>query len=314
VDQGRDMAFLYKANATRGLEWASLFAARAPELPFRLWPDIGDPAEVRYLAAWMPPENIAANFHNLELVFSIGAGVDQFDFSQLPPHIPLVRMLEPGITEGMVEYVTMAVLALHRDLLPFIAQQREQIWREIRSTQATKRRVGIMGLGLLGQAALERLKHFAFPLAGWNRSPRTIEGVSCYAGTQALPEFLAQTDILVCLLPLTDETRGILNTNLFEALPRGAHLVNVGRGGHLVEADLLDALERGVLSGAVLDVAEQEPLPAGHPFWSHPRILLTPHIASMTTPETAVEFVLDVIARYRRGETLPGLVDRQRGY
>ena len=308
------MTFLYKANATRGREWARLFAARAPDLPFRLWPDIGDPAEVRYLAAWMPPENIAATFPNLELVFSVGAGVDQFDFTQLPPHVPLVRMLEPGIAEGMVEYVTMAVLALHRDLLHFIAQQREQIWREIRITPATRRRVGVMGLGLLGQAVLDRLKPFGFPLAGWNRSPRTIEGVSCYAGAQALPDFLAQTDILVCLLPLTDETRGILNANLFARLPRGAQLVNVGRGGHLVEADLLEALDRGALSGAVLDVAEQEPLPAGHPFWSHPRILLTPHIASMTTPETAVEFVLDIIARHRRGETLPGRVDRQRGY
>jgi glyoxylate/hydroxypyruvate reductase A len=308
------MTFLYKANETRGLVWARHFAERAPELPFRLWPDIGDPAEVRYLAAWVPPENIAANFRNLELVFSIGAGVDQFDVSQLPPHVPLVRMLEPGIAEGMVEYVTMAVLALHRDLLPFIAQQRDQIWREIQCTQAAKRRIGIMGLGLLGQAVLERLKHFGFPLAGWNRSPRTIEGVSCYAGQQSLPDFLTQTDILVCLLPLTDETRGILNTSLFEALPRGAQLVNVGRGGHLVEADLLDALERGQLTGAVLDVAEQEPLPAGHPFWRHPGILLTPHIASMTTPETAVEFVLDIIARLRRGETLPGRVDRERGY
>ena len=308
------MTFLYKANAVRGLEWASLFAARAPDLPFRLWPDIGDPADVRYLAVWEPPENIASTFRNLELVFSVGAGVDQFDFSQLPPHVPLVRMLEPGIAEGMVEYVTMAVLALHRDLLPFIAQQREQTWREIRSTQAANRRVGIMGLGLLGRAVLERLKHFGFPLAGWNRSPRTIQGVSCYAGAQALPDFLAQTDILVCLLPLTEETRGILNARLFDALPRGAQLVNVGRGGHMVEADLLDALERGQLTGAVLDVSEQEPPPAGHPFWRHPKIMLTPHIASMTTPETAVEFVLDVIARHRRGETLPGLVHRHLGY
>ncbi len=308
------MTFLYKANATRGVEWARFFAARAPELPFRLWPDIGDPAEVRYLAVWSPPENIAATFPNLELVFSVGAGVDQFDFSQLPPHVPLIRMLEPGIAEGMVEYVTMAVLALHRDLLHFIDQQREQTWREIRITPAAKRRVGVMGLGLLGQAVLERLKLFGFPLAGWNRSPRTIEGVSCYAGRETLPDFLAQTDILVCLLPLTDETRGILNTGLFEALPHGAQLVNVGRGGHLVEADLIAALERGLLSAAVLDVAEPEPLPAGHPFWSHPRILLTPHIASMTTPETAVEFVLDTIGRHRRGEALPGRVDRERGY
>ena len=308
------MTFLYKANATRGLEWARFFASHAPDLPFRIWPDIGDPAEVRYLAVWAPPENIAATFPNLELVFSVGAGVDQFDVSRLPPHVPLIRMLEPGITESMVEYATMAVLALHRDLVHFIAQQREQTWREIQITRAAKRRVGVMGLGKLGQAVLERLKPFGFPLAGWNRSPRTIEDVSCYAGEQALPDFLAQTDILVCLLPLTGETRGILNAGLFEAMPRGAQLVNVGRGGHLVEADLIEALDRGVLSAAVLDVAEPEPLPAGHPFWSHPRILLTPHIASMTTPETAVEYVLDTIGRHRRCEALPGRVDRQRGY
>jgi glyoxylate/hydroxypyruvate reductase A len=308
------MTFLYKANATRGMQWARFFASRAPDLPFRIWPDIGDPAEVRYLAVWAPPENIAATFPNLELVFSVGAGVDQFDFSRLPPHVPLIRMMEPGITESMIEYVTMAVLALHRDLVHFIAQQREQTWREIQITQAAKRRVGVMGLGKLGQAVLDRLKPFGFPLAGWNRSPRTIEDVSCHAGEQALPDFLAQTDILVCLLPLTGETRGILNAGLFEAMPRGAQLVNVGRGGHLVEADLIEALDRGVLSAAVLDVAEPEPLPAGHPFWSHPRILLTPHIASMTTPETAVEYVLETIGRHRRGEALPGRVDRQRGY
>jgi glyoxylate/hydroxypyruvate reductase len=307
------MTFLYKANATRGTEWARCFAARAPDLPFRLWPDVGDPADVRYLAAWMPPDNIAATFPNLELVFSVGAGVDQFDVSQLPPHIPLIRMLEPGIAESMVEYVAMAVLALHRDLVRYIAQQREQSWREIRITQAAKRRVGVMGLGLLGQAVLERLKPFGFPLAGWNRSPRAIKDVSCYA-REALSAFLAQTDILVCLLPLTDETRGILNASLFARLPHGAQLVNVGRGGHLVEADLIAALDQGVLSAAVLDVAEHEPLPAGHLFWSHPRILLTPHIASMTTPEAAVEFVLDTIGRHRRGETLPGRVDRDRGY
>ena len=308
------MTVLYKANMVRGAEWARFFAERAPHLPFRLWPDIGDPADVRYLVAWVPPDDIAATFPNLELVFSVGAGVDQFDASKLPPHIPLLRMLEPGIAETMVEYVTMAVLALHRDLLHFIAQQKEQAWREIRITPAKRRRVGVMGLGQLGQAALERLKAFGFPLAGWNRSPREIAGVACYAGADALPEFVAQTDILVCLLPLTDETRGILNADLFARLPRGAGLVNVGRGPHLVEADFLAALDSGALSGAVLDVTDPEPLPAGHPFWSHPRILLTPHNASMTTPDTAVDHVLDVIARHRRGEELPGRVDRTRGY
>ena len=308
------MTVLYKANMVRGAEWARFFAERAPDVPFRLWPDIGDPAAVRYLVAWVPPDDITTTFPNLELVFSVGAGVDQFDTTTVPAHIPLVRMLEPGIAETMVEYVTMAVLALHRDLLDFVSQQRQQVWREIRITPARRRHVGVMGLGQLGQAVLERLKTFGFPLLGWNRSPREIEGVTCYAGADALPEFLAQADILVCLLPLTDQTRGILNAELFARLPRGAGLVNVGRGPHLVEADLLAALDSGALSGAVLDVTDPEPLPAGHPFWSHPRILLTPHNASMTMPDTAVDFVLDVIARHRRGEELPGLVDRRRGY
>jgi glyoxylate/hydroxypyruvate reductase A len=308
------MTVLYKANMVRGAEWATLFAERAPDVPFRLWPDIGDPADVRYLVAWVPPDDIATSFPNLELVFSVGAGVDQFDATKLPAPIPLVRMLEPAIAETMVEYVTMAVLGLHRDLLQFINQQKEQVWREIRITPAKRRRVGVMGLGQLGQAALERLGAFGFPRSGWNRSPREIEGVTCYAGPDGLPEFLAHADILVCLLPLTDETRGILNADLFARLPRGAGLVNVGRGPHLVEADLLAALDSGTLSGAVLDVTDPEPLPEGHPFWSHPRILLTPHNASMTSPDTAVDFVLDVIARRRRGEALPGLVDRRRGY
>ncbi|WP_298242545.1 glyoxylate/hydroxypyruvate reductase A [uncultured Bradyrhizobium sp.] len=308
------MAVLYKANMVRGAEWARFFAERAPDVPFRLWPDIGDPADVRYLVAWVPPDDIATTFPNLELVFSVGAGVDQFDASILPAHLPLVRMLEPGIAETMVEYVTMAVLALHRDLLDFINQQKEQVWREIRITPAGRRRVGVVGLGQLGQAVLERLKAFGFPLSGWNRSPREIEGVACYAGAEALTEFLGQSDILICLLPLTDETRGILNADLFARLPRGASLVNVGRGPHLIAADLLAALDSGALSGAVLDVTDPEPLPSGHPFWSHPRILLTPHNAAMTSPDTAVDFVLDVIDRHRRGEDLPGRVDRTRGY
>lgn len=308
------MTFLYKANPTRGLQWARHFAERAPELPFRMWPDIGDPKEVRYLGVWVPPENIAATFPNVELVFSVGAGVDQFDFAQLPPNVPLVRMLDTGIRQAMVEYVTLAVLALHRDLLHFLAQQRAQVWEEFQITYADRRRVGVMGLGLLGQAALERLESFGFPLSGWNRSPRNLPGVTCHAGAEGLPAFLAQTDILVCLLPLTADTTGILNANLFAQLPRGAQIVNVGRGGHLVTADLIAALDAGQLGGAVLDVVDPEPLPKGHPLWTHPKVLLTPHNASMTRPETAVAFVLDTIARHRRGEPLPGLVDRTRGY
>lgn len=308
------MAFLYKSDPVRGTEWAKLFAAKAPDLPFRIWPDHGDPREIRYLAAWMPPDDIMATFPNLELLFSVGAGVDQFDFSRLPPDLPVVRMVEPGIVDGMVEYVTMSVLALHRDLIPYIAQRNAQEWRQIRVLPAATRRVGVLGLGMLGEAVCRKLAGFGFPVAGWSRSRRAIDGIECFAGAGEMPAFLGRTDILVCLLPLTQETRGVLGAELFAGLPRGARLVNVGRGGHLDQDALIAALDAGQLSAAVLDVTDPEPLPAGHPLWSDPRVLITPHIASMTQPETAVEVVLDNLRRHRAGEPLIGLVDRGRGY
>ena len=308
------MTFLYKADPERGAEWARLFAQKAPELPFRLWPDIGDPADVRYLAAWEPPDDLAQRFPNLDILFSVGAGVDQFDVSRLPPDLPVVRMVEPGIVDGMVEYVTLATLALHRDLIDYIAQQRARVWEPIRLRSAAGRRVGVLGLGMLGSAVLEKLRGFGFDCAGWSRSPRALDGVRCFAGAGALPDFLARTDILGCLLPLSDATRGILNRELFARLPKGAALINAGRGGHLVEADLITALDSGHLSAAVLDVAEAEPPTPDYPFWTHPRILLTPHVASMTQPDTAVSVVLDNIRRHQSGEPLRGLVDRARGY
>lgn len=308
------MAFLYKSDPARGIEWAKLFAAKAPELPFRIWPDHGDPREIRYLAAWMPPDDIMATFPNLELLFSVGAGVDQFDFSRLPPDLPVVRMVEPGIVDGMVEYVTMSVLALHRDLIPYIAQRNAQEWRQIRVLPAATRRVGVLGLGMLGEAVCRKLAGFGFPVAGWSRSRRAIDGIECFAGAAEMPAFLGRTDILICLLPLTQETRGILGAELFAGLPHGARLVNAGRGGHLDQEALIAALDAGQLSAAVLDVTDPEPLPAGHALWRDPRVLITPHIASMTQPETAVEVVLDNLRRHRAGEPLIGLVDRGRGY
>jgi len=308
------VTLLYKANPVRGLEWKRHVAERAPELPFRMWPDVGDPADIRFMAVWQPPDMPLSTFPNLEIVFSVGAGVDQFDLAAIPEHVPLVRMIEPGIAEAMLDYVTLAVLALHRDLVAYIDQQRRQVWQELGIRPAGERRVGILGLGQLGQAVIPRLSALGFTVSGWNRSRREIPGVRCYSGPAELPAFLGRTDILVCLLPLTAETRGILDGALFGRLPPGAAIVNVGRGGHMVAADLVAALDSGHLSAAVLDVAEPEPPPADHPFWTHPKILLTPHVASNTRPETGVAFVLDTIARHRHGEPLPGLVDRARGY
>ncbi|MGV2288634.1 glyoxylate/hydroxypyruvate reductase A [Trinickia sp. YCB016] len=312
------MTFVYKADPVRGAQWARIFAEKAPDTPFHIWTgDLPpcDAREVRYLAVWQVPKlDLAAVFPNLEVVFSTGAGVDQFDLSAIPTHLPVVRMVEPGIVAGMVEYVTLAALALHRDWLTYAAQQREGRWKPLQTHMANTRQVGVLGLGVLGQAVLTRLASFGFQCAGWSRSPHKLDGIECFAGTDALPAFLARTDILVCLLPLTDQTRHFLNRDLFAQLPRGASLINVGRGGHLQQEDLLAALDSGQLGTAVLDVADPEPLAADHPLWRHPRVMLTPHIASMTQPESAVEVVLDNLRRHREGAPLVGLVDRSRGY
>jgi len=308
------MSFLYKSEPVRGERWASLFATHAPDIDFHIWPSIGDPASVRYLAAWQPPENIAETFPNLELVFSVGAGVDQFDLSRIPEHIPVVRMIESGLIAGMVEYATLAVLAAHRDWLTYTAQKSIGRWQAMPVRTADTRRVGVLGLGVLGKAVLEKLHGFGFQCAGWSRSEHQLPGIECFSGEQGLSDLLARSDILVCLLPLTDATRGILSRELFKQLPKGATLINLGRGDHLVEADLLDALYRNHLASAILDVCSIEPLPKNHPFWRHPRIMLTPHVAGMTQADTSAEAVLDNIRRHREGRPLVGLVDRERGY
>ena len=308
------MTLLYKADPERGKLWAQHFAQKAPEIPFRLWPDVGDPAAVRYLAAWQPPDDPARTLPNLEVIFSVGAGIDQFDLSRVPPHIAVVRMIEPGIVEGMVEYVTQAVLTIHRDLFDYALQQRQRVWREMPVRAASTRRVGVLGLGMLGTAVLERLRLFGFPCAGWSRSEHRLDGVECFAGVQALDAFLARTDVLVCLLPLTDATRGLLDKRLFGKLPKGASFVNVGRGAQVNQQDLLDALDSGQLQNAILDVTDPEPLPDSHPFWTHPRVRITPHIASATRPESAVDVVLENIRRRRDGVPMVGEVDRSRGY
>jgi glyoxylate/hydroxypyruvate reductase A len=308
------MSFVYKSDPIRGRQWAEVFAREAPQLPFHIWPEIGDPKQVRFLAAWEPPPNILERFPNLQVLFSSGAGVDQFDFASLPPDLPVVRMVEPGIINGMVEYVSWAVLALHRDMPQYQRQQRRSQWATAPVRPAAQRRVGVLGLGSLGQAALAQLRSFGFECAGWSRSRHVLDGVQCFAGSDELPGFLARTDILVCLLPLTTETRGFLNAALFAQLPRGAGLVHVGRGPHLVPHDLLEALDSGRIADAILDVTDPEPLPPEHPFWQHPKLWLTPHIASMTQPETAAQAVLENLRRFDAGEAMVGHVDRRRGY
>lgn len=308
------MTLLYTSDPERGRVWREILAAEAPGISFVTPEEMSDPAAIRYLAAWDPPAELLSQLTGLEVLFSVGAGVDQFDMSKLPSHVRLVRMIEPGITEGMVEYVCGAVLTLHRNFIDYRIAQREHRWEPIDLVPASARRVGVMGLGQLGQAVLKALRPFGFSLSAWSRSHHQLEGVSCHAGEAEMSTFLQSCEILICLVPLTIETRGILCRDTLSRLPRGAALINVGRGGHLVEQDLLSLLDEAHLSAAILDVTDPEPLPKGHPFWDHPRIMLTPHIASMTRADTAARALVANIRRHEAGELMEGEVSRERGY
>jgi glyoxylate/hydroxypyruvate reductase A len=308
------MSVLYKSDPVRGRIWAQVFAEQAPDIEFHIWPDHGDPKRVEYLVAWAPPPEWIVTFPNVKVLFSSGAGVDQLDLTGVPAHIQVVRMVEPGIVQGVVEYVVMAVLMLHRRIPEYLRQQAESVWRSGVAVQASNYRVGVMGLGVLGQAVLQRLGAFGYRRYGWSRTRKAIAEVATFAGDENLEEFLGCCDILVCLLPLTEETRGILDRRVFSGLPRGAALINAGRGAHLEESAFLDALDTGRLSQAILDVTEPEPLPCSHPFRTHPRIVLTPHIAGSTQPETAALVLVDNIRRHQRGEPLHDVIDRFKGY
>ena len=304
------MAVLYLSTPERGAVFARAFAQLLPEVPF--WQGRAeDPDAVRYLVTWTAPDRLSETYPNLRLIFSVGAGVDQFDLTTLPPRIGVVRMVEPGLAEQMREYVTLGVLALHRDLPLYLDNQRDCRWLAAANRRASERRVGVMGLGALGQAALAALAPFGFPLAGWSRSPKTIPGVRCYTD---LDDFLARTDILVCLLPLTPETTGLIDARLFARLPEGARLLHTGRGRQLDHAALLSALDGGRLSAAMLDVTDPEPLPPEHPLWRHPRVIITPHIACQTRADEGVAHVIAGIRADQAGTPVAGLIDRERGY
>lgn len=310
------MALLFVTDFDDPQDWVPALKAELPDLDVRVWPEIGDPAEIVYALAWNPKPGLLASLPNLKAVFSLGAGVDGIlADDSLPKTVPLVRMVDDSLTEGMVEYVVLQVLDWHRQADIYRGQQRKALWRPRRQKLARERAVGVMGLGELGRATAAALAMLKFDVAGWSRSVRTMDGVTCFDGAgQGFGHFLARSEVLICLLPLTRETDGILCGKTFARLPMGTYLINAARGGHLVETDLLAALGSGRIAGAALDVFADEPLPRGHPFWRDPRITITPHVASVTHARTAAKSVAANIRRGEAGEALESLVDLQRGY
>jgi glyoxylate/hydroxypyruvate reductase A len=309
------MALLFRSSVDSETRWRPQLARLMPELEVRIWPEIGEPPEIDYALVWRPEPGFLASLPNLKLILSLGAGVDHIlTDPHLPGGVPIVRLVDPYMTDAMSEYVVLQALRLHRQDLDYRCQQERRMWLELDQKNAPERAVGILGFGELGRDAARKLQGLGFDVALWGRRQRTAEGLLGYAGSTGLSALLDRSEILVCLLPLTAETEGILNASTFAMLPKGAALINAARGGHLVEEDLLAALASGRLSAAVLDVFRDEPLPADHPFWHHPRIVVTPHVAAATHPPTAAPIILDNIRRFEAGLPLLNQVDPARGY
>lgn len=313
-------AFLFVTPTWDGAEWAAKMRDNLPNHSVRVWPEMGDTSDIHYAAAWLPPANVLKDLPNLKVIFSLGAGVDAIlSDPTLPRNIPIVRVNDPDLTMRMSEHIVMHVLMHHRQQHRIEENQRNRKWDGFATHAASALRVGVMGLGVLGQDAARKIAMMGFPTAGWSRTRKAIAGVECFAGADGIDAFLARTDVLVCLLPATVETDGILNRALFEKLSRkgpfGAPvLINAGRGRQQDEADILAALDAGVLHGASLDVFRNEPLPQDSAFWSHPKIMLTPHSAADSDPATICNYVAQQIARFERDGQLENLVDLKRGY
>lgn len=306
---------LFASELDDARAWRAALEVQWPELDVRLWPAIGDAAAVDAALVWKPPPEALTACANLRLIVILGAGGDAvIGDPALPVHIPVARLVDPGMTRMMVAYAVHAVLRRQRECERLEQAQRQGRWEYVHPRDPAQCRVGVMGLGHLGSAVASALATLGFDVAGWSRSAHRIDSVSCWAGRETLEPFLARTDILVMLLPSTPGTRGLMDRETLAALPRGAYVINAGRGVTLDEAALLRALDSGQIAGAMLDVFAQEPLPPGHPFWQHERVTLTPHQASVAEPATAAPQVVDNVRRALTGRPLLHLIDRTRGY
>ena len=308
-------AIAYISRDTDGQLWKKAFEASLGPVDFRTRDNLGDKAGIEVVLAWKPPAGLIASFPNVKLIVSLGMGVDHLlADDRLPEGVPITRIMDDGLVGQMSEYALYWALRHHRDIDKYAASQRAKQWKVEDFVDTVHRRIGILGLGTIGQDTAKKFAALGFPTAGWSRTPKSLPGIETFHGPDGLARVLAQSDILINVLPLTRDTKGLLDAKVFAALPKGAYLINMARGGHVVDEALLAALDSGHLSGAALDVFNQEPLPQEHRYWTHPKVQVTPHVAGATNPRTASPGVIENIRNIRAGRPLINRVDPHSGY
>jgi len=310
------MAMLYMSRWSNGDLWRDLMTSHLPGLDFRIHPETGNPADIDAVLIWRYPLDELRSFPNLKMIASLGAGVDHVlgERHLIPDGVVLTRIVDPAMTAQMTEWCVMAVLNHLRRWDEYRELQRERHYDELPTLCPDQVTIGVLGLGELGGDCARVLAAMGYTVRAWSRSAKWQDGVTCFAGRDALREFLAPCDIAICLLPLTEETRGILNAETLGWMKRGAYVVNAARGQHIVEADLIAAIDRGHVAGATVDVQSVEPMPADHPFWFHPKIVSFPHVAAQTVPESCTKQIAANYRRMQRGEPPEDVVELERGY
>lgn len=316
------MNLLFCSAASNGAQWRAALARALPTARVHAYSHLPDDAEtaappqgIDYALLWKPPPRLLRELGSVKAIFNLGAGIDAMaGIDAVPAGVPIVRVEDAGMAEQMSEFVVHAVLRRYREFDAYAEAQRAVLWRPLARQDKRAFGVGILGIGVLGTAVAAALQAFDFPIAGWSRTRKKVPGVDSYAGDGELDSFLARCRVLVCLLPLTRATRGLLDRRALSKLPVGAHVVNVARGALIVDEDLLALLDEGRLASATLDVFRDEPLPASHAFWHHPRISITPHVSAVTLVEESVAQIAAKIARLEAGLPITGIVDRDRDY
>jgi glyoxylate/hydroxypyruvate reductase len=299
---------------TRPDPWIGGLAERLPGAQLRVWSE-GAGGDADYAVVWTPPDSFFADERRLKAIFNLGAGVDALlRSSALPPDVPLVRLEDAGMAPLMAEYVLQAAVRHARELDRMEDDRRAHRWVMHRTADRADFPVGVMGAGALGGPVARMLASHGFPVALWSRKRKQVDALHCYEGRAEFATFLAATRILVCLLPLTEDTENIIDRETLDGLQPDAYVINVARGRHLVDEDLLAAIRSGRIAGATLDVFREEPLPPDHPFWSESRIAITPHVSALTQRSETLKQIADKIGRLERGEPISGIVDRSRGY